>query len=647
MADYYSVLARAVAALPENTAAGRRVIYEKARTALVRQLEGLNPPLPPAEIAKQRLALEEAVRRIESETARAAFSSPRAPAKPPAPRTEPPRVETRSEPPRPAGDAAPAAPPREEPPAPTVPTRIAEPPRAAEPPPRRPLFPAAPARPTGEPGAEAPPVEVDGRQRREPGLGRPAAPPAPAVAAIPPTAAEAVAVPTDDDDDAEDAAAAAPDRKQERARQREERAARRRKAEPAAEAADGEAAAAPAAESADAPPFIPAPRAEKKPKPEKPRRAPRERKPLPLRPLIAAAAVFVVVVLAAAAAYLYSDTLVAMMQGRPLDAMTASAPPASDGAADPAATGETPADATAPAAEQKNTERLPGQDAAGAPAGAPESRTVQTSRIVATPPADGAAPAAPGTPDAGAPDAGTAPADGAATPDAAGAAPDAAAPAADATAPAAEPGASPPAAAATDAPSAPPPTDSPDSGLVGPSRSILYEDGEVAGTRGVALAGTAKWEMVRESIGGGPEEPIVRATVAIPERSVTATLIFRRNRDQALPASHLIEVAFELPVNFAGGGITNLPAIVMKTSESTRGDALIGASARVSDGLFWIALSASENDVATNLELLRDRGWIDLPMLYNNGRRAILTIEKGSAGAKAIDDALAAWASEK
>ena len=47
------MLQRAVAALPENTGAGRRAIYDKARAALVRQLETIQPPLPAAEIAKQ------------------------------------------------------------------------------------------------------------------------------------------------------------------------------------------------------------------------------------------------------------------------------------------------------------------------------------------------------------------------------------------------------------------------------------------------------------------------------------------------------------------------------------------------------------------------------------------------------------------
>jgi hypothetical protein len=177
------------------------------------------------------------------------------------------------------------------------------------------------------------------------------------------------------------------------------------------------------------------------------------------------------------------------------------------------------------------------------------------------------------------------------------------------------------------------------------SRGILYEEGETAGARGAALRGDVKWEMVRESIGGAPPEPIVRVTVAVPERQATARIIFRRNRDRDLPASHLVEVAFELPPDFPGGDISNLPGIILKVAEDARGDALIGASARVDDDLFWIALSASGADIAHNLELL-ERGWIDVPFVYGNGRRAILTIEKGVAGREAILQVVNAWATE-
>jgi hypothetical protein len=67
MTKYYPVLKRAVDALENGTAATRRTLYERARTALVEQLRNMKQPLPQAEITRERLALEEAVRKIEME----------------------------------------------------------------------------------------------------------------------------------------------------------------------------------------------------------------------------------------------------------------------------------------------------------------------------------------------------------------------------------------------------------------------------------------------------------------------------------------------------------------------------------------------------------------------------------------------------
>src|SRR5213078_793245 len=56
----------------------RRLLYERARSALVAQLRGMNdPPLTEAEITRERLALEEAIRKVEAEAARRAREGPR------------------------------------------------------------------------------------------------------------------------------------------------------------------------------------------------------------------------------------------------------------------------------------------------------------------------------------------------------------------------------------------------------------------------------------------------------------------------------------------------------------------------------------------------------------------------------------------
>lgn len=85
MADYYPLVAKAIAGLQKNTGEGRRALYERARTALVAQLRGMtNPSLVEAEITRERLALEEAIRRVEAESARRG-RDPAAPSKQAAP----------------------------------------------------------------------------------------------------------------------------------------------------------------------------------------------------------------------------------------------------------------------------------------------------------------------------------------------------------------------------------------------------------------------------------------------------------------------------------------------------------------------------------------------------------------------------------
>ena len=70
MADYYPLLTRALDALTERSPAMRRAVYDRARAALMDQLRNLEPPLSEGDIARERLALEDAVNRVESEQRR-------------------------------------------------------------------------------------------------------------------------------------------------------------------------------------------------------------------------------------------------------------------------------------------------------------------------------------------------------------------------------------------------------------------------------------------------------------------------------------------------------------------------------------------------------------------------------------------------
>ena len=82
MTDYHPLIARAVEGLDRSTGEARCALYERARHALVAQLRSNQPALLEADITKERLSLEEAIRKVEAEAARKSRSEPRAERRP-------------------------------------------------------------------------------------------------------------------------------------------------------------------------------------------------------------------------------------------------------------------------------------------------------------------------------------------------------------------------------------------------------------------------------------------------------------------------------------------------------------------------------------------------------------------------------------
>jgi len=65
MADYYPVISRAIAALDNKSSEARRAVYDRARAALANQLQKVNPPFA---FEHERLALEDAINKVEADT---------------------------------------------------------------------------------------------------------------------------------------------------------------------------------------------------------------------------------------------------------------------------------------------------------------------------------------------------------------------------------------------------------------------------------------------------------------------------------------------------------------------------------------------------------------------------------------------------
>jgi hypothetical protein len=171
MADYYSLLAKAVSNLPKaGPEPARKAIYDRARKALVRQLRSLGPALSEADIAREEAALEAAIGKLEGQFSPAAptsSSSAGSRLTPPVPAPAAPRPSSYVPPPRPA-PAAGAPPPGVRIPIPDTPlARPVPPPRptpAPQPPSERPSLSGGPARPsyaqTSAPSRALPPAPM-------------------------------------------------------------------------------------------------------------------------------------------------------------------------------------------------------------------------------------------------------------------------------------------------------------------------------------------------------------------------------------------------------------------------------------------------------------------------------------------------------
>jgi len=72
LADYYPLIAQAVHRLEHSTAETRKTIYDRARAAMSAQLRIMTPALPESVINREQLALERAIRKVETESLRCA-----------------------------------------------------------------------------------------------------------------------------------------------------------------------------------------------------------------------------------------------------------------------------------------------------------------------------------------------------------------------------------------------------------------------------------------------------------------------------------------------------------------------------------------------------------------------------------------------
>ena len=158
-------------------------------------------------------------------------------------------------------------------------------------------------------------------------------------------------------------------------------------------------------------------------------------------------------------------------------------------------------------------------------------------------------------------------------------------------------------------------------------------------------SGRAFWRLDAVNAGQGqPLETVVRATVEIPDAGITLQLALKRNRDNALPASHTMELSFTTPPGEAGRMVRDVNPPLFRADDSARGVPVAALAVPVRENLFLIGLSDLRGDLERNTDLIRNRNWIEIPVRFASGTRATLIFEKGVAGERVVADAFKAWA---
>lgn len=175
-------------------------------------------------------------------------------------------------------------------------------------------------------------------------------------------------------------------------------------------------------------------------------------------------------------------------------------------------------------------------------------------------------------------------------------------------------------------------------------RAILYEENQADPQSPKAIAGRALWRLDNLNTGqSDPLETVVRAAVEVQGAGLSLALVLRRNMDPTLPASHTIELTFTTAQGDANRVVRDIGLLQLKNEEAVRGTPLAGLPVPVKDNVFLIGLSNLQGDTERNVDLLRTRNWIDLPIRFASGQRAILSFEKGVSGEQVVNDAFNQW----
>jgi hypothetical protein len=151
------------------------------------------------------------------------------------------------------------------------------------------------------------------------------------------------------------------------------------------------------------------------------------------------------------------------------------------------------------------------------------------------------------------------------------------------------------------------------------------------------------WRL--ENVGGGPGQPVssaIRGDVDVPDAKLKMTLLFQKNMDTALSASHTITISFKPQPGSPLGNVKAIGPIQMRRADAQAGEKVMGIPVPITENNFLIGLMRGERE-ARNIQLMRSLAVLDLPLQFADGRAATINMEKGASGERVFADAIDSW----
>lgn len=152
--------------------------------------------------------------------------------------------------------------------------------------------------------------------------------------------------------------------------------------------------------------------------------------------------------------------------------------------------------------------------------------------------------------------------------------------------------------------------------------------------------GSVIWKLERPASGG---LPVLIAEVDVPDSKFKAVISISSSADAASLVSQRISLRFLPGPGSPVGAVADIETPSMRSEERPAGDSLEGRPAAVTANYFLVGLIRDPVITARNLDLLKSRAWMDVPIKLESGRIAKLTFEKGVQGERLLNEALAAW----